>query len=143
MNIEYQNDLVGVDWQRVSALFKLVGWGARNPSEIRAAFEKSSYVRFAYADDVIVGFGRTVDDGKYYALIVDLAIDPQYQGQGIGSNILLYLQESLEKYAFTTLTSAVGKEQFYLKQGWQVQKTSFIWPRSEKQRDDHSIVNDS
>lgn len=106
-------------------------------SEIRKKYKrpsrKSSFVRFAYSNNILVGFGRTVDDGKYYALIADLVIHPEFQSQGIGSHVLLYLKNSLEGYAFTTLTSAVGKEAFYENQGWKKQITSFIWPRSEKQ----------
>lgn len=138
MSIEYSNTLSGVSWERASEIFSLVGWGNRKAEDIQSAFESSSYVRFAYSDGVIVGFGRTVDDGKYYALIVDLVIHPEFQSQGIGGDILSYLTNALEGYAFTTLTSAVGKESFYLKQGWQKQKTSFIWSRSEKQRQENT-----
>jgi aralkylamine N-acetyltransferase len=133
MNIEFNSNIENVNWQRVSELFSLVGWGFRNPEEIQSAFKKSSVVRFAYFNNVLIGFGRTVDDGKYYALIVDLVIHPEFQHKGIGSNILRHLKNSLEGYVFTTLTSAVGKEPFYEKQGWKKQITSFIWPRSEKQ----------
>lgn len=93
---------------------------------------------FAFADQQLVGFGRTVDDGRFYALIVDLVVAPAFQGKGIGSRILTELRDVLESYYFTTLTSAVGKEGFYLKQGWSPQKTAFIWPRSERQREDHA-----
>lgn len=106
MNIEFNSNIETINWQRASELFYSVGWGIRNPEEIQSAFEKSSFVRFAYSNNVLVGFGRTVDDGKYYA--------------------------------FTTLTSAVGKEAFYEKQGWKKQVTSFIWPRSEKQRKENT-----
>ncbi len=57
---------------------------------------------------------------------------------GIGKTILTELRDQLEGYAFTTLTSAVGKEAFYLKQGWENQKTAFIWPRSDSQKLDHT-----
>ncbi len=138
MDIQYKNDTDGVDWERVSELFERVGWGTRNADDIQAAFRSSSYVRCAYDGRTLVGIGRTVDDGQYYALIVDLVVDPQYQGRGIGSNILSYLEHALADYVFTTLTSAVGKERFYLKHGWHRQTTSFIWPRTERQRKDHT-----
>ena len=69
----------------------LVG-GNRNPEDIKSAFERSSFVRFAYSNNILVGFGRTVDDGKYYALIVDLVIHPDFQNQDIGTNILVFLK---------------------------------------------------
>ena len=138
MNIEYRKSIKDINWQEVSGLFQQVGWGVRAPDDVRRAFETSSHVRFAFCDGSLAGFGRTVDDGKYYALIVDLVISPEYQNMGIGKTILAELTDQLKSYAFTTLTSAVGKEAFYIKQGWENQKTSFIWPRSEKQRDEHA-----
>ena len=139
MEILYKNSIEQINWQAVSDLFQAVGWGYRKPEDIFQAFETSSHVRFAFCNGVLVGFGRTVDDGKYYALIVDLVVSPDFQCQGIGQKILAELRDELESYIFTTLTSAVGKEQYYIKQGWGIQKTAFIWPRSEKQRADHTI----
>ncbi len=138
MSFTYDSDISNADWQRISELFFLVGWGHRSPADIEAAFRKSSFVRFAYGENVLVGFGRTVDDGKYYASIVDLIVHPEFQGEGIGSSILTSLKDSLEGYIFTTLTSAIGKESFYEKQGWKKQTTSFIWPRSVKQAQDNT-----
>ena len=138
MAIQYNNNIDGVDWERVSELFERVGWGKRDAKDVQVAFRTSSYVRFAYDDDQVVGVGRTVDDGRYYSLIVDLVVDPRYQRRGIGRTILSYLEQSLTKYVFTTLTSAVGKEGFYLSQGWCQQTTSFIWPRTERQKKDHT-----
>lgn len=133
MGIVYNSDLTQLDWLRISELFFLVGWGQRPPEDIEAAFRKSSFVRFAYSDGVLVGFGRTVDDGKYYASIVDLIVHPEFQGKGIGSSILAYLKDALEGYLFTTLTTAVGKGSFYEQQGWKKQTTGYIWPRSAQQ----------
>lgn len=138
MNITYKTSTDRVNWETVASLFEDVEWGKREPAELKKAFTLSSHVRFAYDDEKLVGFGRTVDDGKYYALIVDLVISPIYQGKGIGKKILSELKDSLESYYFTTLTSATGKKGFYLKQGWEQQKTAFIWPRSEKQKHDHA-----
>ena len=96
--IEYHADLRGVSWKRISELMEAVGWDQRQPEELRLAFKKSTYLRIAYDRDRIVGFGRTVDDGKYYGMIVDLVVDPDFQGRGIGSKILRELQEEMQGY---------------------------------------------
>lgn len=62
----------GVDWDAVVALFAAVGWAPRQPAEIRAAFEHSSHVVFLYQDGELAGFGRTVDDGQYYGMLVNV-----------------------------------------------------------------------
>ena len=134
INIRYTNNLEEADWLQVSNLFSAIGWGNRAPEKVKSAFQKSSVVRFAYIDDQLVGLGRTVDDGVYYAWIVDLAILPEYQGKGIGSHILKELEKDSEPYITTMLTAAPGKSGFYEKLGWLKQTAAYIWPRSKEQK---------
>jgi len=134
MNIQYRNNFDEVDWNQASKIFELIGWGERPPEKVKSAFQKSSFMRFAYNDGQLVGLGRTVDDGLYYAWIVDLAILPEYQGMGIGTFILNELEKDLEPFISTMLTAAPGKGGFYEKLGWLKQSAAYIWPRSEKQK---------
>jgi GNAT superfamily N-acetyltransferase len=138
MEIQYSDNLKGVSWQRVCEIFEAVGWERRIPKEIQQAFEKSSFLRIAYHEKMMVGFGRTVDDGKYYGLIVDLIVHPDYQGKGIGKRMLRELRDEMSGFLFKTLTAAYGKHGFYLKQGWKRQTSAFIWPIDEKQTDQHT-----
>jgi len=142
MNIRYMASLDGVVWERISQIFETVGWGMRNPTDLQQAFQKSTCVRIAYDNEKIVGFGRTVDDGQYYALIVDLVVDPEYQGEGIGTTILKELKDDLDKYIFTSLTAAIGKELFYQKQGWRKQISAYFWPRSKEQEELYSSISE-
>ncbi len=141
MEIRYSSNIENITWEEIVNLFKAVGWSPRLPDEIEKAFRKSTYVILAYSGNKIVGFGRTVDDGKYYALIVDLVVDPEYQGRGIGTRILNELKDALKGYVFTTLTAAPGKDGFYVQQGWLRQKSAFIWPRNKKQEEEHAILD--
>ena len=141
MNVRYKNTFEDVDWSQASKIFEAIGWGTRPPERVKSAFQKSSFVRFAYVEDELVGMGRTVDDGLYYAWVVDLAILPKYQGMGIGTYILNELEKDLEPFISTMLTAAPGKSGFYEKLGWLKQSAAYIWPRSEKQKrefTDHS-----
>jgi len=134
MNIRYVSELDEVDWQQISQIISIVGWGERSPEQLEHAFKRSSFVRFAYVENQLVGMGRTVDDGVYYGWIVDLAILPEYQGKGIGSFILKELETDLQPFVTTMLTAAKGKGRFYENLGWYKQTASYIWPRSEKQK---------
>lgn len=134
MKIRYVSKLDEVDWQQVSRLIGMVGWGTRSPEELEQAFQNSSFIRLAYVDNQLIGMGRTVDDGMYYGWIVDLAILPEYQGNGIGSFILKELETDLQPFVTTMLTAAHGKGGFYEKLGWSKQTASYIWPRSEEQK---------
>lgn len=92
MNIRYVRNLDDVDWQQISRIFRVVGWGERSLKQLEHAFSRSSFVRFACVENQIVGMGRTVDDGVYYGWIVDLAVLPGYQSKGIGSFVLKELE---------------------------------------------------
>lgn len=78
-----------------------------------------------------------MDDGRYYAMLVDVVVKPSHQKLGLGREVVSYLRERLTSYNFITLTAAPGKEAFYLKLGWQRQETAMIWPVSESQREQH------
>ncbi|PZO22255.1 MAG: GNAT family N-acetyltransferase [Leptolyngbya foveolarum] len=141
MEIKYSHSTDNVDWGQVSNLFRTVSWSHRDPDALRRAFSRSTHVRFALCKEKIVACGRTIDDGEFYAMVVDLVVSPEFQGEGIGRKILCELKDASESFIFTTLISAVGKEPFYQKQGWLKQKTGFIWPRSEQQSADHAICD--
>ena len=142
MDIRYSSNIENIAWREVVDLFNTVGWGPCTPSEIERAFRMSTYVRIAYSGDKIVGFGRTVDDGKYYALIADLIIDPKYQGRGIGTRILKELRDALKDYIFTSLIAAPGKDSLYVQEGWLRQKSAFMWPRSKRQEEQYAIPSE-
>lgn len=139
MDIVVKSNLDEVVWEEVSALFEAVGWGKRGPKELESAFGKSSYVRTAYIGDKLIGCGRTVDDGRYYAMIVDLIVDPEYQGKGVGTRLLAELRDALAGMVFTTLTASAGKDGFYLGQGWRRQNSAFIWPRTRRQEELYAV----
>jgi aralkylamine N-acetyltransferase len=134
MNIYYTNSTENINWENVINIFNAVGWQERPAENVKLAFTRSSFVRFAYIDDELAGVGRTVDDGYYYGWIVDLAVLPKHQGKGIGTKILGELERDLQPFLTTMLTAAPGKGGFYEKLGWHKQKSAYIWSRSTEQQ---------
>lgn len=51
MNIRYKNTSEEVDWNQASKIFEVIGWGKRSPEKVKAAFQKSSFMRLAYIED--------------------------------------------------------------------------------------------
>ena len=131
MDIRYEKRASDIRWDGVAALIEAVGWPPRSAHALREASARGTYVRIAYHRDKIVGFGRSVDDGKYYGMVVDLVVDPEYQRRGIGAEILRQLREEMAKEGFCiiSLVAIRGKEEFYLKQGWKRSETAFHWSR--------------
>ena len=76
MDLLYTDSLEDINWEHVSQIFEIVGWGKRPSERVEFVFHKSTFVRFAYLNGELIGVGRTVDDGAFYGWIVDLAVLP-------------------------------------------------------------------
>ena len=131
-------DLGELDWDYICELFARVNWRTRSAEELRKAFTTGSWRLFVYQDEQLVGFGRTIDDGRYYAMLGDVIVDPDFQGQGLGKEIVNRLNALLQDYHFVTLTAAPGKGDFYTSLGWKKQTTAYIWPQGPKQLRQHT-----
>ncbi|MFT4754811.1 MAG: GNAT superfamily N-acetyltransferase [Salibacteraceae bacterium] len=138
MILKENPELTQSDYERISEIFELVEWGIRESNDIESTFAKSTFTCLIWENDTIVGFGRTFDDGKYYATICDVAIDPSYQGKGLGTQIVANLKSRLKGYLFITLTAAPGKGEFYQKLGWRKQTSAYIAPVSQQQTKEHT-----
>jgi len=135
MKHELNPHLDSIDWKRIACLIEKVGWSDRSLEDLRSTFERSSFKVFVYnPSGTIVAFGRTVDDGKFYAQLADIIVDPDHQGENLGELVVKTLTDQLMDFHFITLTSATFKaDDFYRHLGWKKQSTAFIYPLSEKQ----------
>ena len=101
-----------------------VGWRALSPSQVQAALDNSAFLVAAKDGNRTVGMTRLLSDGGYFGVVLDVVVLPEYQGQGIGremmARLVRYLQASLRsgESSYTILTSAPGKEDFYEKMGF-------------------------
>jgi ribosomal protein S18 acetylase RimI-like enzyme len=130
MNLRITFDCTGVDWGIVSSTLKRVGMSYCEPELHRKAFENSHTSVFVYDGDRLVGFCRAISDDAYQAAVYDMAIDPEYQRQGIGTTIMEHILTRVRQ-CNVILYAAVGKEPFYEKLGLRRMKTGmalFIEP---------------
>ncbi|RZM26413.1 MAG: GNAT family N-acetyltransferase [Pedobacter sp.] len=131
-------DLTTIDWDLVCVLFDKVNWRTRTPEELKMAFSTGSWRIFVFEGEQLVAFGRTIDDGRYYAMLGDVIVDPDFQGNGLGKELVNRLNDLLVEYHFVTLTAAPGKGKFYTSLGWKKQSTAYIWPQGPKQLRQHT-----
>lgn len=105
-------------------LFQTTGWNDKyklSEDELNASIQNSWYACSLYDSDKLIGFGRIICDGIFHALIVDLMIHPDYQGQGYGSQLLEKLVDKCKEHRVRSiqLFSAKGKFGFYEKYGFE------------------------
>ncbi len=130
-------DLSQIDWEYVVSLFYKIEWKRRQTDEIAEAFKNSTTTLFVFDNERIIAFGRVVGDGRYYAMLADIVVDPDYQKQGLGRYLVTTLNNQLENYHFVNLSAAPGADSFYKSMGWKKQTTAFIWPQGPKQLRQH------
>lgn len=123
MEIEYSFDTADIDWDIVAATLARVGMAHHPPDVHRRAFEASHTTVFAWHDGCLIGFGRAISDGEYQAAIYDVAVAPDYQGQGIGTAIMHAIQARLG-HCNLILYAAPGKEGFYRTLNFRRMKTA-------------------
>ena len=79
-------------------------------NKTKEAFINSQYVILAYIDNKLVGVARALGDSKLYATILNVAVSKEYQGLGIGTNIILRLSKEIKEklIILNTHPGAVG-----------------------------------
>lgn len=106
------------------SLFETTDWNAKysfTANDLEIAVSNSYFIVCAYSGVQLVGTGRIISDGIYQTLIGDMIVHPDYQNQGIGSEILAMLIAKCQKDGMKQiqLTSAKGKMGFYKKFGFE------------------------
>lgn len=73
----------------IERLYELAGWSpSGESSESAARAIKNSYCAFgAFDGQKLVGFFRALSDGVSDAYLLDLFVDPEYRGRGIGGEL--------------------------------------------------------
>lgn len=100
-----------------------VGWDSKDENVIIAAIKNSAIVKRITMNNKAVGMARAIGDGVYY-LIVDVVVDKEYQGKGIGKILIeeivkeVYEKTQKGQKASINLVSMQGKEEFYEKCGF-------------------------
>ncbi|PLX15706.1 MAG: GNAT family N-acetyltransferase [Marinilabiliales bacterium] len=108
-------------------LFETTGWNTKyelSKEELYFALKNSWYTISVYDKEQLIGFGRIICDGIVHALILDVIILPERQGEGIGKEVMDKLVSQCKKYKIRDiqLFSAKDKAGFYEKLGFEKRK---------------------
>ena len=104
-------------------LFQTTGWNESyrlSSADLMEALQQSWYCYSAYVHAQIIGFGRIICDGIVHALILDLIVHPDFQGQGLGGKILTNLVDQCRQHRIRDiqLFSVKDKAGFYQRMGF-------------------------
>jgi len=127
----YQND--NVNWDELANLYKIAPLGNKKPNDLKTVFSNSMFKCFVYSEKSIIGVGRALADGIDCSYICDVAIHPDYQGRGIGKDIVNKLIELSKGHNKIILYSNPGKEEFYSKLGFDRMNTAMAIFKNKEQ----------
>ncbi len=122
MEVDLTYSCAGINWTTITAILKQVGMAHHSPDEHRKAFEASFTSVFAWHAGQLIGFGRAISDGVYQAAVYDVAVVPEFQGQGVGSAIMQHIRKTLP-HCNIILYASPGKEGFYTTLSFKKMKT--------------------
>lgn len=74
------------------------GLTARSTKAALAGLPHSAAAVIVRSGGDVVGMGRAIGDGLFYQ-IVDIAVEPEHQGRGLGKAIITFLMEALKQMA--------------------------------------------
>ncbi len=105
--------------------FETTSWNKEyklTSKELLQSIQNSSYCISAYNNEKLVGFGRMLSDGIAHAVIFDVIVLPEFQGNGIGGMITEMLIEECKRLKIRDiqLFCADGKIGFYEKFGFKI-----------------------
>ena len=133
MDILWSDSLDGIDWDELSALYLAAPLGNKSPDWLRTAFGNSLLRCLAYVDGRLVGAGRALADGVDCSYICDVAVLPEYQGSGLGREIVTRLVAASRGHRKIILYAVPGKEDFYRRLGFRRMSTAMAIFEDEAQ----------
>ena len=133
----------GVDWNELSNLYLIAPLGHKSPSGLQVSFSNSMFKCFVYDSGKLVAAGRALADGVDCSYICDIAVHPNYQGKGFGTQLVTKLVDFSRNHRKIILYTSPGKEAFYLKLGFKRMATAMaIFKDQDRALQDGLVVHE-
>lgn len=130
MKIVYKTDTLP-QVQQVSELFR--SSGIKRPYDdlerLQRMLEHADITITAWDGNQLVGLARAITDFSYCCYLSDLAVQKEYQQNGIGRNLIRHLRDLLGDEVSLLLLSAPSAIDYYPKLDFERTEKAFIIPR--------------
>ena len=118
MKITYKNTKV-FEPKELQELFLSVEWSSGHyPEKLVVAMKNSGSVFTAWDNEKLIGLINTLDDNIMTAYIHYLLINPEYQGKGIGKELVKLVSEKYKHYLRIVLIAYDKEVDFYKRCGF-------------------------
>jgi ribosomal protein S18 acetylase RimI-like enzyme len=131
-----------IDWDELSNLYKIAPLGDKKADDLKVVFANSKYKCFVYDKEKLIGVGRALADGLDASYLCDVAVHPDFQGVGLGKDIVNKLVEFSRDYNKIILFTSMGKEPFYAKLGFDKMNTAMAIFKNRQRVLDMGLVSE-
>lgn len=109
--------------------------GLKRPTKdverIRQMFDNSNFVMTAWLGERVIGISRALTDFSFCCYLSDLAVEKEYQKQGVGKELIRRTKEELGDEVMVLLLSAPAAMEYYPKIGMETVQNGFIINRKK------------
>lgn len=122
MDVKYVNKITADDYNH---LRRSVGWAELDKQQALNGIANSAFIVSAIVDGKTVGVTRVVGDGGYIAIIVDVIVLPDFQGNGIGKTMVRGAMDHIKstvsngQFVLVNVMASKNKESFYSQFGFE------------------------
>ena len=132
-----EGDFEDFDPANLVRLYERAPWAqGRTVEDTRRMLANTDLALSAWEGERLIGFGRVLTDYVYRASIWDVIVDPAYQGQDIGTQIMerILHHPDLKRVELFWLCTR-DKQAFYEKLGFSAhEQTGMVWARAKQAR---------
>jgi GNAT superfamily N-acetyltransferase len=143
VNLQWNDSIESINWDELSNLYRIAPLGNKKASDLATVFTNSMFRCFVYDGGQLIGAGRALADGIDCAYLADIAVHPDYQGRGIGKEIVERLRDLSKHHRKIILYAAPGKDQFYLKLGFKRMQTAMAIFENQAQALEAGLIAES
>ena len=128
-NIIYRSD-IKPELEQAIALYRHCSLGERRPitdsTRFKAMLDNANLVITAWYDDQLIGIARCLTDFVYITYLADLAVDEDYQKQGIGKQLIKEVKKNTHENCSITLLAAPSAVDYYGHIGFNAHPSAWI-----------------
>lgn len=84
-----------IDWRRLCELLQAAGLGERDPHTLQRVYQHSQFCYWGFIGDELIATAHAISDLTSVAYLADVAIDPRFQGQGLGRRLMDRVMQDL------------------------------------------------
>lgn len=103
----------------------LLGWKYLDNNVVQKSLDNSMFKVSVKEDNKTIGIARIIGDWATHGLLCDVMVLPEYQGKGIGTKMITYLNNKVQEFVndgrdefLVELLPTTGNESFYVKCGY-------------------------